>query len=414
MKASISTEKIFNFILLLICVYSFFGYLLPRSVLLIVIALLAIVFSIKFYPTIKRSVIKNNILLFAFLVYVSIGLFYTTTYSLTVKFATTFFCMIILKIFFENSEERFNKYNWQNKFLNYCYIFSSIHIVGTLLMNFFPDIAININSKILSASQFEQNLLQHNQGLNAGICDIYGINAFYVLIFCGISMSRLFFATKKKTINAILFIIGVISLILVGKRGALLCFAVTCCICFILAFDKMSLKKRLLIILGVGFMFYSILFLMQKIPATQILFTRLEQSSTVAGMMSGREILYQRSIDTFNKHYLFGVGIKGIYGLYEQDGHNIYLQLLAEAGILGAPIMFAFFVISLISTIKYYSSSVKSNINKHKLILFSVFYQISFLIYGLTENSFYLESILLLYLLTISFCSYKGADNEKI
>jgi hypothetical protein len=90
-----------------------------------------------------------------------------------------------------------------------------------------------------------------------------------------------------------------------------------------------------------------------------------------------------------------GNGINTIDLLFGDCTHNIYIQLLAELGILGYWVVVFWFIGNLIDSIKNYLS------NKNVYNILSLFFQLLFLLYGLTGNPFYSSSFLWLYLLGI-------------
>ena len=78
------------------------------------------------------------------------------------------------------------------------------------------------------------------------------------------------------------------------------------------------------------------------------------------------------------------------------NGHNIYLQLTAETGIVGAVIIFSLFLCLLIRSFKLYKK-LKDPDDK-QLCLISIGLQCVFLLIGITENAFYVTGELLTYL----------------
>lgn len=78
------------------------------------------------------------------------------------------------------------------------------------------------------------------------------------------------------------------------------------------------------------------------------------------------------------------------------NGHNIYLQLTAETGIIGAVLIFSLFFCLLIRSFKLYIT-IKEPDDK-QLCLISIGMQCVFLLVGITENSFYVTGELITYL----------------
>lgn len=90
--------------------------------------------------------------------------------------------------------------------------------------------------------------------------------------------------------------------------------------------------------------------------------------------------------------------------LLEHDVHNIYMQLLAETGLVG----FSFYIILFISGLNMAVKLVKEisrteviNVQERKLLIFAAYYMFFFVLYGFTGNPLYDEQPF--YLLMISY-----------
>ena len=407
----IKQEKIWTITMILVNIFVFFGYLVPsRSAFLLVIAGTSLILYLFLNRRIKTEVFRRNILWLAILIDLFFSLLFTINVSLSIKFIMTYGATLIMKLIYDSLELDNPDFKWKEKFLNIAFVCSGIHVITTLIYNLYPDIILKLNRTILTTQQYSYNLLQYTQGLNPGICDDYGFNAFCVLMFVGIILSKIFAKEKIKILDVILLIFGIITLIIIGKRGHLLCFAIGTVICFWLSFNKIPIYKKFTIIIGSILIVLAVYYVATKIPATAILITRLKQTQISGGALNGREIIYQHSIETFKDNFLFGIGIRGIYAKYLGDGHNIYLQILAELGIFGATIVFITFIRNIQKAIIEYLK--KENKSNKYLIMFSIFCQIFFLVNGITENTFYVESILIFYMIITVFNNF-GIKKEK-
>lgn len=413
-RFKITQETLWSFTIILVNIFVFFGYLIPqRSAFLVITAVISLFFYLALYKKINKEVIKNNLLWIIILLIFFIQISYTYSIQLSTKFIITFGSTIIMKIVYDSIEVYLPEFDWKSKFIKVALVCSGIHVVATLLYNFYPDLINNINKIILTNYQYNNNVLQHYwQRLNPGICDDYGFNAFCNLMFVGLIICKFLTTKKMGLITALCLIGGILAMIIIGKRSHLLCLIIGTIICFFISFNKTSIQKKFLVVVGVtiiGILIYQIAL---HVPATSILLTRLEQSQTTEGLLNGRENLYQYSIETFQEHPLIGIGIRGICAKYFGDGHNIYLQILAEMGIIGAFFVFIAFIYSLVKSIIIYLKTT-DNLSKMNLLI-SIFIQIFFLINGITENPFYVESILILYLIIVSISnSFEKYDMPK-
>ncbi len=106
-------------------------------------------------------------------------------------------------------------------------------------------------------------------------------------------------------------------------------------------------------------------------------------------------------------HPLIGIGAKNFYkhNALGLDVHNVYLQLLAENGVIGFCLMIFAFAYRL--RIAYYCS--KANFDADLVLCLGV--QIFFLLYSLTGNALYDVNFFYVYLI---FSSYTlGIKNAK-
>ena len=409
-KISINQKLLWNIIIVLINIFVFFGYLIPqRSAFLLVTAFISLIIYITLYKKIYKEVIRKNIVWLLILVFFFIQLLYTINFALSMKFIMTYGAVIIIKMVFDSISIVMPDYNWKNNFLKTAIFCSGIHVLATILYNCFPDFIIAINSKILTVTQYSYNKYQHWQGLNPGICDDYGFNAFCNLTFTGLILCKFFSKKKLNFIIIACLICGLLAMAIIGKRGHLVCLILAAIICFFISFKDSSLKKRVGIIFGVIILATLTYYIISMVPATSIIIERLNQSKTVDGLLNGREIIYQHSIETFLENPIMGIGIRGVYAKYVMDGHNIYLQILAETGIIGSFLLFSCFIYYLIKSFIVHSKCI--NENTKYIILFSIFTQLFFLINGITENPFYIESILIFYLIITSFCTKEKSNS---
>ena len=134
-------------------------------------------------------------------------------------------------------------------------------------------------------------------------------------------------------------------------------------------------------------------------------------SDTTEDLTSNREsLLWPIAQLMFSENPIFGHGLNtynsfvsemfsssdSVLSEWGTNGHNIYLQLTAETGIVGAVLIFSLFLCLLIRSFKLYKR-IKEPDDK-QLCLISIGMQCVFLLIGITENSFYATGELLTYL----------------
>lgn len=173
-------------------------------------------------------------------------------------------------------------------------------------------------------------------------------------ICCGWVVSRRQFDWKSG-LAMVLGAIFLYTILIVGRRGELLG-AVICLAILILALCDKKYRRKLiiggLIVCAVGFGLIVLLMpWLKQFPALHRYLWTVEWMLKGYDITSGRTELYALAWNAFLEHPLFGLGwdnfhtvipasFQEVYGQnLVEDVHNIYLQFLAEAGILGAPFL---------------------------------------------------------------------------
>lgn len=122
---------------------------------------------------------------------------------------------------------------------------------------------------------------------------------------------------------------------------------------------------------------------------------------------TGRRLLYQHAWRSFLSRPLLGIGwgefryttIGQVTIKTEMEVHNIYLQLLTEAGILGLFFLGLAFYLTLQASIRGIHRARAEEGDKAWLpyLRYSLAYQLFFLLYGLTSNPLYEPIFLMMY-----------------
>lgn len=379
----------------IICSFPFISYLIGSISAMLIFIIALIISSYLISHEKKMTFQKENFLWILCIVLMLVSIFYSMDKYLSLKFAINFSLMILIKIILEN------KYGWEKVAEKSIIIFSTIHVIATFIYQFNPDIIQGICRKILNANQLQVNFNAMRFGSNSGITGEPGYNAFLITAFIAIFFSRYITGKKHKTINLICLLIGVFAIFLTGKRGLLIANIVAMVVLvFILGFQNKS--KIIMYIISfslVAIIGYNILV---KIPEANIVLERFQRNIEAGDITNGRVELYEIMINNIKNKFFFGNGIKSTVILTGgNDGHNIYLQLFSELGIVGL-VTFSFaFIISLFKSIKI-ASIINKFKEKQNFVSQSIYIQIFFLIYGITGNPLFNISIFAFYIIMIA------------
>lgn len=162
-------------------------------------------------------------------------------------------------------------------------------------------------------------------------------------------------------------------------------------------------------------MIFLLIFIVKRTYFGKLLFSRIIETYhifvTGGDITSKRIPLYKHALRLFIQNPIHGIGwgnykktVVGTVTMYtEMQVHNIYLQLLCETGIIGS-----FFILLPMIMTYFYSIRTMCKISKKRneysykwifAVIYSVYVQTFFLLYGLTGNPLYDYSFLTMYFL---------------
>ncbi len=168
---------------------------------------------------------------------------------------------------------------------------------------------------------------------------------------------------KRKRILGIIMAVVIVALIMwSAKRGALICLVGSAIfsLFYYLKTHKVRLKTIMVIILlsfVVGYFVY------QQYLDNEYLQSRME--ATMEGKSSNRDVAYSQLFNHWLNEtnpllFLFGNGTAQTITVWGNYGHNDWLELLIDNGLVGALVYFAMFV----ATISYIRKARLSKLNK--------------------------------------------------
>ena len=202
----------------------------------------------------------------------------------------------------------------------------------------------------------------------------------------GICFSKIL-VNEKIFKNILCVFAGIISLVLTQKRSLVLCVALA--IAIVVLFFKKGLKKRVKIFITFFLVGSIALYIMYTVmPAMSIFMGRLLNNTD---FFSGRLDLYGTMMKWFYSNPFMGVGIGTANHSFGYGGHNCYIQLLGEEGIIGCVIYGILIIPHIVLTFRKLVKSWNSKIvDENTSILLSCSTCIVIvLIYAFTGNPLY-------------------------
>lgn len=388
-------------IILLLSIYSFFGYLLPEKVPYIILVFSMVAFIFYFFMN-KKIVISQQqtfpiLLLIIFIVIQLILARYSIFPSGSTKVAISRGAILAIGALI------YMQGNWYRNGIKFLLIFSCIHASFTIISYFMPTLFHNFILPVLPNYINSEISFFISRGVYSGITDQVGRNAFYISVGISVLFGKLV-ANKQTSFNFEYIILGflLLSILLTGKRGHLVAnfFSMLLVSSIYAKFKGKSFLRKLLKTALVLFLAVWILILL--FPEAAAPFMRFVERQG-GDITSGRIPLYINAIELFKQKPILGWGCGVFSNLYEIGTHNLYLQLLAENGLIGFLLFFSILIINLKNTFKTFKRNVLHNRSQYtNYLVFSLYIQIFYLIYGITGNPLNDGFILIIYLIASS------------
>ena len=365
--------------------------LFPNEIFIFLLSAISIVllFFLSFGKS--KKILKKQLVVFLITLLILGIELYRNYYFKESSEAKVFFFSAYLFIPFVLS---FNKIATEN-FIKATRLFCYEHVFGTFFVQIFKDFYISNILPWLSNGKSSVAFSNLKNGYNPGFTMHYSTNGMYLSIAVILFFSQYLENKKKK--DLILTILSMIALLLTGKRAHTL-FTIFACIALYLFKYKDYISKKVISFISIIFAsIIGIFVLSMFMPQVLNVIDRFESTIEKGELLSGREPFYELALDLWKDHKIFGNGW-GSFSYYFQlrlyspvftygylDGHNVYLQLLCETGIVGA-IFFVWLAIKILLD----NSKLINKINRNNgLLLFSFAYQIYFLLYCFSGNPLY-------------------------
>lgn len=401
-----------DFIILLLSVYAFFGYLLPKNASYIMLAGILIGIFMYILVNDRRITYNNGLISVLIITFILINLspalysrFPDTSIKTSINRSTILAIGALLCV---------QGYFFQ-KGVKYLFYASVIHSVFTLFSYLLPNIFVNKILVFLPSEVSIESIRFLSKNLYAGITNQIGRNSFYLSIGIAILYCHLLvFRKDTMLIKKIILIMLGLTLLLTGKRGSLVTTVFSAL--FIVAVDAKfkGSSGTLKIIRNLIIITVFIVIIIYAFPEAAAPFTRF--LDRIGGdITSGRAGLYKNALEMFKEKPLLGWGSGVFSSFYGTGVHSLYIQLLAENGLIGFVNFMVIIVVNVVITFKvlkviYYSKKYYYL----EYLLFSLYIQIFFVLYGFVGNPLNDGFVLIMYFIasSIPYTLSKNAKNQ--
>ncbi|MCK8043304.1 O-antigen ligase family protein [Shewanella sp. 1CM18E] len=160
---------------------------------------------------------------------------------------------------------------------------------------------------------------------------------FYVLVTSVIIFGRVYDKSKVNFFELLTLGLGILAIFLSMTKGLILCLAIG--FVLVLASNKLSLKKFLLIAVALGLSFF--------ISLSYLDFSRLTNLENDRGMENRYQVI-DESLEVLEHSYLIGNGFGTELPTKKQHQENSYMDILVEQGIFGLCLYLYLFYLCLV------------------------------------------------------------------
>ena len=376
------------------------GFLLAFSVLgtpfvsvYITMGILLAVFVFSFLCTHNKiHFYTENLFFVLFTVWWYLSSFYSPVPIRGVEFAIMMTALLFLLIFLENY-----KGDILHTTLFWLFVLAGIHVAGIYANLIMPDKFNSFCRIILPYDTYVHRLEFVATANNAGLPGFTfqtAWSAFFAAIFTGICIVRYLYRSKK--IFLLLGLLGLVALSFTYKRGITVGLILATLLIIIFGKrGKINIYPFIRLGVAVALLFCVINLLAPYVPEIDRYLQKFEFSSTTdpTKYTTSRLDIYKRMISQITpSSFCIGHGNASVDTLVGIGGHNIYLQILFENGMVGL-FLFLIFVLW-----KLYKSVKRLRNNPCEVYALSVFFQLTILISGLVSNPLYDMPMFIIYI----------------
>lgn len=373
-----------NFIYLQLSMYIFFEDYFPKLLIYFVLSTSAIGLLLHWYITktpLSYYQLTISILLVGFIIINVLSAFFSDLPETTLKITVIKSALLLISVGLVLQPEI------HINVIKYFLIFSTFHALFTLFSYVFPSLFINSVFVIFPNKLKEIFSYFYSNGVYSGLTYQIGRNVVYISIGFMIIFSYVINnKTKFKQIAVYTMIGFLIAMLLTGKRGSLLAIAISCLILMIIdaRYKNSSILFRLV---KVGITAIVLILLLSIIaPETAAPFVRFIDRFG-GDITSGRLDLYSNAFKMFLNNPIIGSGNGVFTTIYGMGVHSLFLQLMAENGMLGLLCFLSIIVFNIMTTLNRIKVSISENRNELTHILyFSILFQMYFVFHGMFEN----------------------------
>ena len=305
----------------------------------------------------------------------------------------------------------------EKKLMRFLAIACTVLTSFILIQPIAPELVSSVN-RLFSYSSSEYALMSAwtRNGWYTGLFPDRAPAAFFCSILIGVGLYYLYCnyktagSTFQRFFGIIFALVGAYGILLTVKRGLLVGAGVAAFVTFVV-YKKANKAPIWRICLAALILVLSLWLVLSNIPVAQNMMARFLDNDNP---LTYRDVIYTNIFSKFWSSPLFGTGTASAFSLLGIGGHNIYLTVLMENGIIGFILFICFLGYSFFNTVRLALRFGSYEYNQGiPFLLFSLYIQVFFLVYGMSGNPLYDNYILYFYLFSIFIVKNSEYHFEK-
>ncbi len=278
--------------------------------------------------------------------------------------------------------------------------FGMIIAVTCVIQLLFPEFFYKFGRLILNSSWEADARRFASWGMYPGLSYQTGTSATIIAVAIAALMGKIAHGQKEKLNKFLMAVILYVGMILTAKRMLLLISIMIPVALYVFSsyVNRKKVSKRimtliLLFIIAIAFVMIALPY-MSNITVVQ----RFLSSALNGDFTSGRSVLYQQAWELFLENPIIGIGWGNFSKIAGTSVHNVFLQLLAESGLIGLIVFAMISIASFVCTVRALKFSYNENDTIKGVLLTSLLVQIVFLLDCITGNPLYELSLRTVYI----------------
>lgn len=357
-------------------------------------------FAVMFVLSARRFYLSyDDLWLIAFASFIIVdGVFRTPYKAIAAEYWSMLLATLAFKLVLQQERKSVEQYM---RGMKAC---AEIGVFSILIQAIAPSVIAALCTAFFTVAANQTVIRTASLGYYTGITSQSAAAIWFCAIMLSFCFAEVFCQRKKNARFIILALLGFLAMLLTQKRSVLVAAIASLYVCYFVFTEKRN--TRLFRLIWISFVLLILLYVAAMyIPQVQFM---IQKTQRVGRALSGRETFWKDMLLWFQSSPVVGVGGGACQNAFGVGGHNCYLQLLAEYGIVGIILFFFAFLLSLLRTLYLSRFFIRENRDtpEARWLIASIYMQVVFCIYCITGNPLFDNIFLIAEVANIGVSNY--------